>query len=403
MRRLRYFPYMRVLIVTHNYPRFAGDPAGAFVARLAVAARASDFDVHVLAPHAPDTDEQEMVDQVPVHRFRYGPQALERIGYTGSLHYRALSSPTTVPAVAIFLAAFRLAIAREVRAFAPDIVHAHWWMPSGWLSSRIRVPFIVTCHGSDVRLLDRAPLRCIARGVFRRAGAVTTVSQFLATDIGRVFPHLRIPIEVTPMPVDVDRFAAGSATPKAVPPRILFAGNLTRSKGVDVLIQAFALLRRRGVLCQLRILGEGHMETELRALAARLRIGDHIQWSPLVSQDAMPAEYGAATVTVLPTRGNSEGLGLVLVEALLAGSSVVGTAAGGIPEVVRPESTGLLARVDDAADLAAQIERMLADEGLRRQLTVTGQAQMRATYASRPAAQRFLDLYGAVGATRRVR
>lgn len=117
----------------------------------------------------------------------------------------------------------------------------------------------------------------------------------------------------------------------------------------------------------------------------------------------MPAEYGAATVTVLPTRGNSEGLGLVLVEALLAGSSVVGTAAGGIPEVVRPESTGLLARVDDAADLAAQIERMLADEGLRRQLTVTGQAQMRATYASRPAAQRFLDLYGAVGATRRVR
>ena len=61
----------------------------------------------------------------------------------------------------------------------------------------------------------------------------------------------------------------------------------------------------------------------------------------------MPAEYGAATVTVLPSRGHAEGLGLTLVEALLAGSAVVGTAAGGIPEVVIHERTGLVARDGD--------------------------------------------------------
>jgi|SRR6185437_380225 len=399
----RYFPCMRVLVVTQNYPRFAGDPAGAFVARLAVAARTADHDVRILTPHAPGTAEHEVMGDLPVHRFRYAPEALERIGYTGSLHRRALSSPVAMAGVLFFLAAFRRALADEVRTFAPDIIHAHWWMPAGWLASRLGERLIVTCHGSDVRLLDRAPLRRIGRGVFHRASAITAVSRFLARDIARVFPDLRTPVEVTPMPVDVDRFAAGLAIPKAHPPRILFAGNLTASKGVDVLIEAFALLCQRGVSCQLRILGQGHMEGALRALAKRLGIDDGVLWSPLVPQDAMPAEYGASTVTVLPTRGNAEGLGLVLVEALLAGSAVVGTIAGGIPEVVRPECTGLLARPDDASDLAAQIERLLLDEALRNRLIRAGQAHMRATYASGPAAERFLDIYRHVDATGHVR
>jgi glycosyltransferase involved in cell wall biosynthesis len=110
----------------------------------------------------------------------------------------------------------------------------------------------------------------------------------------------------------------------------------------------------------------------------------------------MPAEYGASTIAVLPSRGQAEGLGLTLVEALLAGCAVVGTPAGGIPEVVRDGVTGLIALDGDAGDLAEKLARLLLDPDLRERLTQAGRRMALATYATDAAARRFLDLYDAV-------
>src|SRR5215207_9768126 len=81
---------LRLLTVTHNYPRFAGDPAGAFVARVAQGAAAQGHEVQLVAPHAPGTPTAEQVAGVRVRRFRYGPEALERVAYTGNLHGKTL-------------------------------------------------------------------------------------------------------------------------------------------------------------------------------------------------------------------------------------------------------------------------------------------------------------------------
>jgi glycosyltransferase involved in cell wall biosynthesis len=88
-------------------------------------------------------------------------------------------------------------------------------------------------------------------------------------------------------------------------------------------------------------------------------------------------------------------LGLTLVEALLAGSAVVGTSAGGIPEVVLHEQTGLIARDGDPLDLAAQIERLLTDDPLRKRLTEAGKGNALRTYAPDAAIERFLEIYDA--------
>ena len=77
---------MRLLFLTHNYPRFAGDPAGAFVARLARAAASRGNDVLVLAPHTPGTPRVEEADGVRLERVRYTPDSLEKVGYRGDLH-----------------------------------------------------------------------------------------------------------------------------------------------------------------------------------------------------------------------------------------------------------------------------------------------------------------------------
>lgn len=394
---------MRVLVVTHNYPRFAGDPAGAFVARLAAATAAAGAEVRVVAPHVRGSAPNEIVDGVRVSRFRYAPEPLERVGYRGDLHRRSPFTPLVALGVPAFLGAFALAVRRAVRRFRPTLVHAHWWVPGGLLAALGGAePLVVTCHGSDIRLLDDSPAwRGAAGRVFARAARVTAVSRFLLGDLERTFPALGTRLTVTPMPVDVAHFAAGRTAARRDPPRLLYAGNLLASKGVDDLVDAYALLRARGVRCRLKLLGEGPHAPALRARAEAHGLAGEIDWSAFVPQTAMPAEYGASTVTVLPTRGRHEGLGLTLVEALLAGSAVVGTRVGGIPEVVEDGETGLLVPPAAPAALADALARLLDDAALRERLTGEGQARTAATYGAAAASRRVLSLYDDVVRDRR--
>jgi glycosyltransferase involved in cell wall biosynthesis len=388
---------LRILTITHNYPRFSGDPAGAFVQRIAAGAAAHGHHVEVLAPHAPGTPVVEDRLGVRLHRFRYGPEPLERVAYTGGLHQTTLLSPVAALGLPGFLLGFGLAVRRALAQFKPDLIHAHWWFPSGWFASRERTPYLITCHGSDVRLLDRSRvIRRAGRGVFQKAARVTAVSNFLANDLARLLPRTIPHPAVTPMPIDIAGFLDGATGNKTNPPRILYAGNLIASKGVDVLVRAAAELKRRGVAFELKVLGQGSALQSLKTLAREFGLEGQVVWSPFVAQTLMPREYSTSTVTVLPSQGQAEGLGLTLVEALLAGCAVVGTPTGGIPEVVQHEHTGLIAKAGDPVDLADQLQRMLSDVTLRERLTRAGKELALLRYSPEPAIARFLDIYNAV-------
>lgn len=383
---------MRILVLTHNYPRFDRDPAGAFIRRIAVAAARQGAELLVLAPHAPGLALESGEERVALRRFRYAPEALERVAYTGDLHRRAAASPLYALGVPLLLAGFLRAARAAVHDFRPDVVHAHWWLPGGWVASRLDRPYVVTSHGSDVRLLEGAVFRHLARSVYGRAAAVTAVSRFLARDLERLLDLEPGRVRPLAMPVDADAFRAGRAVVKAQPPRILYAGNLVPSKGVDILLRAYAQLRERGTVATLKLLGEGSAESALRTLAATLG-GSGVEWSRFVPQDRMPAEYGAATVTVLPSRGNAEGLGLSLVEALLSGSAVIGSTAGGIPEVITDGRTGLLVPDGDVPALTAALGRMIDDPAFRRRSIEAGTAEVESRFSSEMAVAPFLALY----------
>lgn len=388
---------MRLLFVTHNYPRRHGDRAGGFVATLASAAAARGDDVLVVAPHAAGARRSEIMDGVRVERFRYAPDWAERVAYRGDLHRRALRDASVTIALPAFFAAFRHAVRRHAAGHAPDIVHAHWWFPGGWLASSLRAPVIITCHGSDVQLLRRAPMRALARRTFARARAVTTVSTFLADRLRTALgPDAGEP-RITPLPVDPVPFERAATEAKATPARILYAGNLIESKGVTVLLEAAAMLRRDGHEFRLELLGEGPLRESLERQAAALGLTDIIEWGAFVARDQMPGAYARATITVLPSTGE-EGLGLTLVESLLAGTAVVGAARGGITDVVQDERTGLLARPGDVGDLARQLGRLLADPALRTQLASAGRRHALERHAPANALRRFFDLYDSFAA-----
>jgi glycosyltransferase involved in cell wall biosynthesis len=390
---------MRVLVASHNYPRREGDPAGAFVARLARGCVALGDEVQAVVPHSPGLAEQESAGGVAVRRFRYGPDTWERVAYTGHLHRGFLNEPRRMVMIPPFLARFRSTVRSVAAAWPPDVIHAHWWIPAGWAASGAGRPLVITCHGSDVPLLDGyGLLSLLAHRVLRRAAAVTTVSEFLRRRVVAAVPEIASRCTVMSMPLEVERFEQGRAERRVDPPRILYAGNLVRSKGVDVLIRAVGQLVRDGHPARLRILGEGPDTGRLTSLVKSLALEDVVEILPFVGQEQMPAEYGAATITVLATRGDAEGLGLTLVEALLAGCAVVGSRAGGIPEIVIPEQTGLAFRDGDEIDLAAQLLRLLTDVPLRERLTDEGARRARETFEASAVARRFNALYRDVAA-----
>ncbi|MGH7584275.1 MAG: glycosyltransferase, partial [Gemmatimonadales bacterium] len=175
---------MRVVWVTHNYPRYPGDPAGAFLHPLALALRARDVDVQVVAPSDAGQGGDAELDGVPVTRVRYASARSETLGYGGMAGVRRL------PGGLLILNRLRRSLRAGARGLLDTggevLVHAHWWLPAG-LAAPAEVPLVLTCHGTDVRMLERAPLLArVARPVFRRARVVTTVSRVLAETIRRI-------------------------------------------------------------------------------------------------------------------------------------------------------------------------------------------------------------------------
>lgn len=391
---------MRVLHVTHNYPRFPADPAGGFVSRLGRAAVAAGAVVRVVVPHSAGLPLNADDGGVEVRRFRYAPDRFERIGFQGDVR-RSAFAPAALLAAPGFLWRFRAAVRHAVAEFRPDVIHAHWWIPGGWAATGQRpVPVVITCHGSDVRLLGKsALLRVLARRVLPRAGAVTTVSRIMGEDLRRAVPGLSTAtrLEVLSLPVDTILFERGAALTKVTPPRVLFAGNLIAAKGVDILLAAFAKVLQRGIPCRLRLVGEGEARDALHRMAERLGVQDQVEWSPFVPMDRMPEEYGAATVVALPSRGpRGEGMPLSLAEALIGRAAVVATPAGGIPEIIQDGANGLLVPDGDVDALADALQRLLTDASLRDRLVATGRAQALDRFAPGPAAARFLALYDEV-------
>ncbi|MGB7211891.1 MAG: glycosyltransferase [Gemmatimonadales bacterium] len=389
---------MKILFVTHTYLRAPGDRAGAQVWRLAVAAQEAGHTVLVVAPHVRSCTLREVLGGVEVRRFRYGPDALERIGYQGAVR-KSAGSPIALAMLPWYLWRFRAAVRSLVREFHPDVIHAHWWIPGALAAVGQGVPLVVTAHGSDVRLLGRsAVLRALAHRVLRRAVSVTAVSGVMAEDLRR---WARIPeVQVTPSAVDEAQFHP-RAGQQVSPPRILFAGNWIRAKGVDLILKAFAQVRQRGITATLRLIGDGADHPEFRALAQRLGITADVEWAGTRPHEAMPAEFAAATITVLASRGpRGEGLPISLVEAMMSGSAVVSTPAGGVPEIVIDGITGLIARDDDATHLAEQISRLLLDEALRERLAAAGRAWVTERFARAPAFAKVLGILSAAAGQR---
>jgi glycosyltransferase involved in cell wall biosynthesis len=194
----------------------------------------------------------------------------------------------------------------------------------------------------------------LATSALRRADRVRVIGAFTEELARR--GGFDGPIDRFPTFSEYDLFLDEPSTGPPETASVLFVGALERVKGVDVLLDAWQLVRDRRSGVRLVIVGKGSMEAEVRRRAA----GDpDIEMVGLVPREALRDLLDAATLVVLPSR--SEGLGRVVLEASARSRPVVASRVGGIPELVEDGETGLLVQPEDPAALAAAVLRILDD------------------------------------------
>ena len=377
---------MRVLFVTHSFPRHAGDTAGAFVLRLATALRDIDVTVEVLAPSAPTLLSVDTIEGITVHRFRYAPGQWETLAYAGTMAEQVQSSLRGKAVLAGLLAGGTLAVRRSLSTFAPDVIHAHWWFPSGLmvLGAFARQPLVTTMHGSDVRLAAKnswAPV--LFRRVMQRSAAVTTVSAFLAEGAAAMEPGLAAAIE--PMPVNTDLFSPAGVRAQS---QFLFVGRLNTQKGIRLLLDAMGSARASSTL---DVVGEGPDEPALRAHSNSLGLGPRVRWHGALPQQLLVPMYRSATALIVPSE--NEGLGLVAVEAQLCETPVIAFRSGGLTDVIDDGITGTLVAAGDSIALATAMDDAIANPTRGAALGRAGRASALARFSPAAVATRYKAIY----------
>jgi glycosyltransferase involved in cell wall biosynthesis len=134
---------------------------------------------------------------------------------------------------------------------------------------------------------------------------------------------------------------------------------------VEELLQAFSHVRRECQNLKLLVVGGGNLAGHYQRLAQQLGGRDRVVFAGRVDNETLPACYAASDFAVLPSRDSSEGFGLALMEAMACGKAVIGSEAGGIPEVIENSKNGILVRPRDPIVISQAIQLLYENDELR--------------------------------------
>jgi glycosyltransferase involved in cell wall biosynthesis len=371
---------MRVLHVVTAFPRFEGDVITPWLIETLKQLRAKGIDVEVFTSSYQGLGDQQLFG-LPVHRFRYFPKRWENLTHDETTPDRMRKGLLyKFMAVAYVLCGY-LAIARLCRKQKYDIVHIHWPFPHAAFGPGVRpsgCKVIASFYGVELRWVkSRLPVfKSFLRWAIRSADAITAISTYTANEIRDLEPCA---VTIIPFGAALQEPQAASRKPQAgvpgLPATILFVGRLVERKGVRYLIDAIKLVRAK-LDVRLVIVGDGSERPNLEAQAKALGLQDVVTFRGFISVPERNRCYQDCDVFALPaitdSKGDTEGLGVVLLEAMMHRRPVIASSAGGITDIVKHEQTGLLVPEKDSRALADAVIRVLTDRALAQRLGEQG-------------------------------
>jgi glycosyltransferase involved in cell wall biosynthesis len=336
---------VKILVLCYEFPPIGGG-GGRVAAQVAARLACRGHKVRVLTAGMRHLPRREVRDQIEILRPR---------------SFRRRKDTCTVPEMGLYLLTNLVPVLREARSWRPNVVHAHFAVPTGPLALAAKafagIPYVLTAHLGDVpggvpeqtdhlfRLLGP-----FVTPVWRRARFVTAVSRFVADLATRAYGVKPIVVPNGVEPIAQPELRAHS------PRRIVMAGRLSIQKNPLLAVKALTLIREMD--WSFDVVGDGPLGPEVQALAQREGIGGRVTlhgWLPNAQVAQVMADADILLMTSL-----HEGLPMVAIEALQLGLAIVGSQIGGMRDVVEEGRNGFLCELSPAA-FAQKLRALLED------------------------------------------
>jgi D-inositol-3-phosphate glycosyltransferase len=307
------------------------------------------------------------------------------------------------------------------RQLSYDLVHSHYWLSglaAGELKKVWQIPVVHMFHTLGVmkQRVARQPGETESeyriRGeyeVLRLADKIVAATPAEQAQLQWLYRAVTDKIVIIPPGVDTSHFypipmdeAKEYIGVQPCENLCLFVGRIEPLKGIDILIDALAILRQQGIEMCLSIIGgdpnsgeEGTSVEMARLQAIREKAGmqDFVAFLGKRNQDTLPYYYSAAEAVIVPS--HYESFGMVALEAMACGTPVVASQVGGLAFLVQDNVTGFTVPVDEPAALAEKLAILMTDHNLREQMGVQA-AEFAKEYAWEKIANRILNIYEAV-------
>ena len=370
---------MKVLVIGSVYPRFHEDAEVPWLRTSIAHLKQAGVEIQVLAPAYKGLKSHE-IDGVKVNRFRYAPAGFEFLTHEEGAPSKMASKPwLQLLAIPYIISGFFKCIA-ICRKFRPDVIHAHWPFPHAYIAlgaaKLFRIPLVLNFHGAELLLIRKKKwVKPLLKFAIGQAQAVFANSSFTA---GKIKALRNVDVEWSPYGTTLETGEISAEPTQAPHPvngkfKILFVGRHIERKGICYLIEAAKYLPRNQF--EIRIVGMGDLTDKLKAQAAEVSTtpdAANIIFTGKLSPEELANEYKTANVFTLPaivdSKGDTEGLGVVLIEAMELGLPVVASNVGGIPDVVVDGVSGILVPEKDPEALANAYKRLAAEPELQKQL-----------------------------------
>lgn len=282
-----------------------------------------------------------------------------------------------------------------IKIINPDILHAHYASSYGLLGACSGFhPFVLSVWGWDVMNFPENSFlhKLLVKYTLKKADRITATSHILKSTVVSLAP-MQGKISIIPFGADLVSFRPQGKRKENKTVTIGTVKALRNKYGIEFLIQAFALVKKKFKNVDLIIVGKGPLRESLEQLSIKLGCAEKTHFIGEISYSQVPEYLGKMHVFVVPSIDESESFGVAAVEASACELPVIASNVGGLPEVVIDKKTGLLVDPRNPQALAEAIIRLIENPGLRREYGRRGREFVMENYDWQENAKRMENLY----------
>lgn len=393
-----------VLVLTTSFPTSFSTAAGLFVYEKCRHLVKNKIQVKVIAPGHEGEKRKEIINGISVKRFSYFfPAKLQRLAYGAGIPTNFRTSFFAKIQLPIFLFAFFISTLNEARRY--NIIHCHWSLAGlvGVIAAKLfNKKIVLMMHGAEVFVLGENP---VLKFLLRNVDFLISNSTYTEEKTLKVHPVKNHKV-ISPG-VDIHQYypqskisnLRASLNISASDVFILAIGNFIQRKGFEYLIEALNIIvNRKGIYnIKLGIGGRGPLRTKYENMIKAYSLNNYATFLGFINAEAMPSYYTQADIFVLPSitdrKGDTEGLGVVLLEANACKTPIIGSRVGGITDIIQDGVNGLCVEPKNPADLAEKIITLAADKNLRVEMGENGRKYVEANFNWDTIATEIINVY----------